>query len=1010
MNKYIRVILILQLSVLATRGSAIAQDWKKVNSPYGHIRAVITTSNRTIIVGIGKGFIYGSGKGTIVSTDGGKHWTPSNNDLAKRDVLSFAKTGNIILAGTDCGIYRSSDDGRTWDKTSLPDSTYHVLIMAPNETVYAKAENGDLYRINNFGNNWKALNVGASIGDLEKFQRTDDILINDRGNLFFRFDSCSFVRSIDLGATWKRTIVSSIKTHDWLRIAVRGNNIIVGKSKGGLFKSTDDGTSWNKMKIPEGSVSSIDYMLNGNLNMRMYEPDGKYVSSDDGNTWQSISTIFDNISADRYCGDTLLAIASVSWGSTLIRSVDSGKSWHSLISSFYDVEVMGVSPAGELYVGTEWCGGYKSRDYGATWEPFIDVSCIEKIVFVSENCVALSTSISGVFTAERGGKNWNSAASYGLNDFRIHSLISTKQGTLLAGGTSEIVMLPAKDGRGSILTHKGGGLWRSTNQGVSWNRIIFDNSYSTKDNGKTWVKYDSVWKRTTIDTLQPDFSINSMGIDPEGRICMNANCDYKTGIYISTNEGESWNKLKDIDRYDKVHTSFIKTTCGEVFSGISRSTDNGKTFKDVVSGLSTPEPNNLQPLPNGDMLVSTGNGLFYLPQGGTTWYCVGFKNNQVKYTTVTGEYVFVSVNFGYEDERNGMYRTNLREIQALIPKKIVESEMWQEIGKPLDGKPRLFSIDKSGTIWLANDNGKLARSTDQGMNWTTSKLPDEFIQSLITDTVGKTIFLGSYDGFFQSKNNGETWEKILYMKQNDELRDPYVHNVFLDNDGALFLGVSQRGPFRSPCADTSKKVMSYISFGGSSYGRVYSQKPHANKWIQSDSILPNEPDQILRNKKGILYAAVRGEGIYSSTDDGISWLGCNNGLLPKDGFYMCNIGAEIDRSVNCMTMDTKGTLYVIRASSQLYRLKSDCQSWEYVNALGGRGSSLIIDSHNILYIGTAAGVFRSEDNGKNWESYSVGLTSSSIMELVAHPNGYLFAATEDGRIYKSIQRVESNQK
>ncbi len=1001
MDKYLRVLFLLQILFFAALSSARAQEWERVNSPYGSIRAVITTVHKTIIVG--------TGKGIILSIDKGNHWTSSNEGIGDKSIYCLAKTGDIIFAGTLHGVYRSLDDGKSWVKTPLPDSTYRVLMTSPQGRVFARMEEGDLYSTSDIGKHWAALHVGISIGDEKLLKNIATVVMDGNGNLIFPLDSCTLLMSADDGATWKKIIVGGIEPREWLRITAKGDNIIVGTWQHGLTRSSDDGATWKRLNPPKGNISIVDYTPAGNVFLDVHNPDGKYESSDNGTTWHPISSPFWIVSSDGYDGDTILAVARIDEGSALIRSVDGGISWNSLFSSFHDVTVIGVDPAGELYAGTEWCGAYKSGDEGATWEPIIDLSWIENIVFVNENCIALSTSISGVFVGDGKGKNWISAASHGLNDFRVHTLMSTKHGTLLAGGTSEIVMVPAKDGRGSNLTFKGGGLWRSADQGASWNKVIFDNSYSTTDNGATWAKYDSVWHQTTIETSQPDFSISSMGVDPEGRICMNANADYKTGLYTSTNEGESWNKLKDVDRYEDVPTSFTETTTGEIFSGISRSIDHGKIFNDIVNGLSSSKPNNLQPLSNGDMLASTGNGLFYLPHGGNTWYCVGFKNSDVKYTIVSGEYLFVSADFGFEDERNGMYRTNLRDIQALIPKNIVEKDVWREINQPLHKKLRLFSIDKFGTLWLADD-GELAHSTDQGMHWVTGKFPNEFVQSLAIDTASQTLFLGSFDGLYQSKTQGDTWEQIKTTEQNDEQPGSYVHAVLLDSDGTIFLGVSQFGHFRSPCADTTKKVLSYISIGGSSYGKIYSRKPDTNAWIASESVLPDSPDRIVRDRKGVLYASVRGEGIYSSNDDGIAWQECNKGLLRKNGFYVCNIGADIDRTVNDMVMDAQGAVYAVRACSEIYRFNNDSVSWEHVGDLASMGSSLIIDSHHVFYIGTRTGVFRSTDDGKNWLPYSVGLTSSSIMKLMAHPNGYLFAATEDGRIYETIQRIEANQK
>ena len=111
---------------------------------------------------------------------------------------------------------------------------------------------------------------------------------------------------------------------------------------------------------------------------------------------------------------------------------------------------------------------------------------------------------------------------------------------------------------------------------------------------------------------------------------------------------------------------------------------------------------------------------------------------------------------------------------------------------------------------------------------------------------------------------------------------------------------------------------------------------------------------------GHLFAGTYGQGIYRSTDGGLSWESINQGL---------------------------GSLYI------------------YALALSPQ-----YDSDHTVYAGTAAqGVFKSVDGGDTWQSASDGLTTLELTALSVHPADpqVLLAGTFDRGIFRSANGGES---
>jgi photosystem II stability/assembly factor-like uncharacterized protein len=108
------------------------------------------------------------------------------------------------------------------------------------------------------------------------------------------------------------------------------------------------------------------------------------------------------------------------------------------------------------------------------------------------------------------------------------------------------------------------------------------------------------------------------------------------------------------------------------------------------------------------------------------------------------------------------------------------------------------------------------------------------------------------------------------------------------------------------------------------------------------------------------------DGIYRSTDQGRSWTKADAGLPPE---------------VNARALAISGShLLAGTFAGRIYRSTDQGQSWADLTSRMGeqtRVNALAV-SGTTLFAGTVCGVLRSTDQGQSWETVNAGLTSASI--------------------------------
>ena len=98
-------------------------------------------------------------KGVFISTDFGITWSGINNGLNETTINSITIENNILLVGTDIGVYMS-EGGIDWTKISFGLPICKVNKTLIYENIFIAGTDSGLFVSNNYGQNWRPVNYG----------------------------------------------------------------------------------------------------------------------------------------------------------------------------------------------------------------------------------------------------------------------------------------------------------------------------------------------------------------------------------------------------------------------------------------------------------------------------------------------------------------------------------------------------------------------------------------------------------------------------------------------------------------------------------------------------------------------------------------------------------------------------------------------------------------------------------------------------------------------------------
>lgn len=500
--------------------------------------------------------------------------------------------------------------------------------------------------------------------------------------------------------------------------------IYISVSNAGVYRSEDNGTTWTATSVPPFPNFGRFVIIDDEL-LVLYS--GKLFRTADGSTFTEatgIDAFINDVATD---GTTLVVGGGAQFG--IFISDDKGLNWTYVDDTKTQVDISAVAVRGSVILAsgkTKPGVVFKSIDMGATWE---------EITVGSNNIVDL-----------------------------------TYQG-------STLFMNVAYDG-----------LYRSNNDGTTWQKVRSESSYEAKISiTPTHIHYIAGGKYASSANQGDSWTENLDGTTPGTSIeCLFAGSSYVfagtwgTGVFrkpldnsapwATCNEGLNFHLVLDLDiQGDEI-------LAGTQWDFVKKSSDGGLTwtsFTDMGSGHDIVRLGNDIFVATSAIYRSSDGGATWqkktnnLPTSGTATVLVAFKNKL--YTEVDYE-IYVSADRGESWVKKtegyaGMARTAFVDDEDLyfgsfqgLFRLSSDEQHWEKIDIGIGETQSIGHIARLGTLLLVADQYTgVYKSPDDGETWT--KINNNTVKSLAVRN--NEIYAGGTSGpLYHSLDSGATWSDI----------------------------------------------------------------------------------------------------------------------------------------------------------------------------------------------------------------------------------------------------------
>lgn len=763
--------------------------------------------------------------------------------------------------------------------------------------------------------------------------------------------------------------------------------IYIGLATGGLWKTTNNGTTWTPL-FDEQPVSSI-----GDLAIAPSNPNIIYAGTGEPNNRQS-STI----------------------GNGVYKSTDAGKTWTHIgladtqsigrvVVDPKDANIVFVAAVGHLFGPNKERGLFKTTDGGATWTntKFIDedTGFIDVAMDPSDSRVLYAASYqrrrapwgfngggpgSGLWKTTDAGKTWTRLTGNGLPEgllgragvavsrskpnvvyaqIEVGASPGTGAGVSHAGGKAGDAQPGAGGGGGGgggqqqqqdrPLDPKASGIWRSDDRGKTWRIVSNENNrpmyYSqiridpandqviyvmgagmskSIDGGKTW--------RRIAGTGHGDY--HAMWINPRnGRHLI---VGHDGGFDVSYDQAETFDYQNVIPLGQFYAVSADMRKPYYVYGGLQ---DNGS--------WGGPSATRNQGSTNADWYRVGGGDGFYSANDPTDWaivYSESQNGNMNRLDLRTGRVTSIrprarprrpttsTTPEPTDGSRPQAGRTNPNPPREDQPTATAGQQPAQQ---PAPGPPAAGQQAAGGAFGQPPQTSNIVPEPPPGttfrFNWNTP--------IAISPHDPRVVYTGA-DRFFKSTNRGDTWT------MSDDVTKK------MGRFARPIMGVSPDTPMASHHDGT-------LVFG-------------------SITTIAESPA-----RRGVIWIGTDDGSVQVSRDGGETWTNVASRISGVTGEYLVSRvePSRFDAAMCYVTIDNHRN---DDWKPYVFGTRDYGQTWtSIVSNLPQTGNVNVIEEDtrnpNLLFLGTEFGLYASTNGGREWKRFSTGLPTVRIDDLLAHP-------------------------
>jgi len=245
--------------------------------------------------------------------------------------------------------------------------------------------------------------------------------------------------------------------------------------------------------------------------------------------------------------------------------------------------------------------------------------------------------------------------------------------------------------------------------------------------------------------------------------------------------------------------------------------------------------------------------------------------------------------------------------------------------------------------WDSFNGGRMFLTTSDGTNWTQIGSADNSIDILSIVMLDSGMLAGTWNGFFQSTDNGTTWSAFTTTGIPAETA---IWSIVMINT-TLYAGTT---------------------------GAIYTSTDNGNTWTSiSSGIAANARITSIVASGDNIFAGSASNGVFKSTNSGTSWTTINSNLTDTHISQL----VVLDNKLFAVTLtgvfisDNSGTSWAANPS--------------------------VVAVNKQLIAGTDDnGAYVSVDNGVTWTSFSSGMPADTRIWSLAVSSDRLFAGTSSG--------------